>query len=225
MSQLLIRDYLGELDRIRAASGTTTEQVVREAFKELLKRWSRQRNLIFVAELEYDSTQKTRVYPDGTILHELRTPLGHWEAKDTADDLDTEIGKKLRKGYPQDNIIFENTETAVLWQNRAEVLRAPMDDLERLGKLLDLFFGYERPEIAQFRKAVAQFKTDLPAVLGALRARIDTAYAGNADFRAAADSVGNLGKRSDSCLLGRCLGLVRRQFAVLNLRDQLIARA
>ena len=34
-----------------------------------------------------------------------------------------------------------------------------------LPQLLDLFFGYERPEIAEFRKAVEQFKTDLPAVL------------------------------------------------------------
>ncbi len=41
------------------------------------------------------------------------------------------------------------------------------------AKLLDLFFGYERPEIAEFRKAVEQFKADLPAVLDALRDMID----------------------------------------------------
>ena len=32
--------------------------------------------------------------------------------------------------------------------------------------MLTLFFAYERPEITDFRKAVEQFKTDLPAVLG-----------------------------------------------------------
>jgi hypothetical protein len=31
-------------------------------------------------------------------------PLGYWEAKDEDDDLDEEIEKKFRKGYPQDNI-------------------------------------------------------------------------------------------------------------------------
>ena len=48
------------------------------------------------------------------------------------------------------------------------------DDRRRgAEKLLKLFFGYERPEIADFRKAVEQFKTDLPAVLDALRDMID----------------------------------------------------
>ena len=30
--------------------------------------------------------------------------VGYWEAKDEEDDLDEEIQKKFRKGYPQDNI-------------------------------------------------------------------------------------------------------------------------
>jgi hypothetical protein len=43
------------------------------------------------------------------------------EAKDTRDDLDAEIARKLAKGYPQDNIIFEDSRIAVLIQNRQEV--------------------------------------------------------------------------------------------------------
>ncbi|WP_374544460.1 type ISP restriction/modification enzyme [Rhodoblastus sp.] len=61
-----------------------------------------------------------------------------------------------------------------------------MRDVERLGKLVSLFFGYERQEIADFRKAVAQFSQDLPAVLGALREKIDAAYGANAPFIQAA---------------------------------------
>jgi hypothetical protein len=57
--------------------------------------------------------QKTRVYPDGALLYSLRVPLGYWEAKDEDDDLDKEIEKKFRKGYPQDNIIFEDSDKAV----------------------------------------------------------------------------------------------------------------
>jgi hypothetical protein len=37
MSQLLIHNFLADLDRIRAASGSTRETIVREAFKDLLK--------------------------------------------------------------------------------------------------------------------------------------------------------------------------------------------
>ena len=55
-----------------------------------------------------------------------------------------------------------------------------------LQKLLELFFSYQRPEIADFRKAIEQFKVDLPAVLKALRERVDGAYAGNEAFATAA---------------------------------------
>ena len=50
-------------------------------------------------------------------------PFGYWEAKDEDDDLDEEIEKKFRKGYPQDNIIFEDSRDAVLIQNKQEVMR------------------------------------------------------------------------------------------------------
>ncbi|RWC44659.1 MAG: DNA methyltransferase [Mesorhizobium sp.] len=187
MSQLLIQQYLNEIDRLRKFSGSDTEGVISEAFKDLLKAWSRQNNLHFISQYEFLSPQKNRIRPDGTILHDLRVPLGYWEAKDTADDLDDEIRKKLAKGYPQDNIIFENSNTAVLMQNRQEVFRCSMTDTEALLKLVSLFFKYEREEIRDFRKAVEQFKRDIPAVLTALRERIDTAYDKNPDFRNAAD--------------------------------------
>jgi hypothetical protein len=119
MSQLLIHSYFNELDRIKAASGSRRESVVREAFKDLLKGWGRQQNLVFIAEHEHLTPAKGRCYVDGALLHEIRVPFGYWEAKDTDDDLDGEIEKKKRKGYPQDNIIYEDSRTAVLIQNRA----------------------------------------------------------------------------------------------------------
>lgn len=186
MSQHLINQYLNELDSLKKVSGTLNEQTIREAFKDLLKSWSRQAGLVFAAELEYPTKLKTAVKPDGTVLHSIRVPLGYWEAKDTKDDLDEEIAKKTAKGYPQSNIIYENGHTAVLIQNRVEVTRCDMTDAEALLRLVTLFFGYERQEIAEFRRAVEQFKSDLPAVLEALRAQIDAAYTGNAAFQKAA---------------------------------------
>jgi len=187
MSKLLIQNYLSEIDQLIKISGTTTEQVIREAFKDLLKNWAKSADLFFVPELVYDTSMKTKVYPDGTVLHDLRVPLGFWEAKDSDDNLDVEIAKKLKKGYPQDNIIFENSDLAVLWQDRAEVMRCDMRDTAELEKLLGLFFGYERVEIFDFRKAVEQFKVDLPHVLDALRQKISAAYASNKDFKTAAN--------------------------------------
>ncbi|SDU47757.1 N-6 DNA Methylase [Stappia sp. ES.058] len=187
MSQQLVNQYLSEIDRLRKMSGLTNEQVIRPAFRRLLDTWAASMRLVFLEEFPFQTGMKTTVYPDGTVLHDIRVPLGYWEAKDTKDDLDEEIRKKLAKGYPQDNIIFENSETAVLWQNRQEVMRADMTDTEALLRLVALFFSYERAEIAEFRKAVEIFKADLPTVLDALRARINTAYSDNSAFKAEAD--------------------------------------
>jgi hypothetical protein len=84
-------------------------------------------------------------------MYALRVPFGYWEAKDTDDDLDEEIEKKFRKGYPQDNIIFDDSHDAVLIQNKQQVMRCGVEDPAQLQKLLELYFGYERPEIADFR--------------------------------------------------------------------------
>ena len=186
MSQRLINSYLADLDRIRRVSGSLTEGVISEAFKDLLKSWAKSDNLIFINQYPMQSSLKKPIRPDGAILHDVRVPLGYWEAKDTEDDLDAEIEAKLRTGYPQDNIIFEDSRVAVLWQDRTEITRCDMTDTAGLEQLLSLFFGYQRPEIAQFRQAVEQFKTDLPAVLTALRDKIDEAYKTNTTFKAAA---------------------------------------
>ncbi|MBN9042219.1 MAG: DNA methyltransferase [Rhizobiales bacterium 62-47] len=183
MGQVLIQRYLNDLDRIRSASGATRETVVREAFKDLLKQWGRQQDLIFIAEHEHIGPTKNRCYVDGALLHEIRVPFGYWEAKDTNDKLDEEIEKKKRKGYPQDNIIFEDSRHAVLIQDRQEIIRCAMADAPSFEKLLSLFFRYERKEIAEFRKAVDQFKADLPSVLKALREKIEEAHVENAAYQ------------------------------------------
>jgi hypothetical protein len=183
MSQILIQHYLNELQTLKRVSGTSRESVVSEAFKTLLKDWGKSRDLIFVPQYEYQTLQKKVVYPDGALVHELRVPFGYWEAKDQEDDLDQEIEKKFRRGYPQDNIIFEDSREAILIQNKEQVMRCGVDNAADLQRLLQLYFGYERAEIAEFRKAIDRFTGDLPAVLAALRDMIDKTERGNAIFR------------------------------------------
>ncbi|MEI6848115.1 MAG: type ISP restriction/modification enzyme [Chlorobiaceae bacterium] len=182
MSQHLIQQYLNQLSDLRSVSGSKRETVVREAFKDLLKCWAKQHDLVFIPEYEIRTPSKERRYVDGALLHTLRVPFGYWEAKDENDDLDAEIALKFKRGYPQDNIIFEDSQQAALIQDGQEIARCPVDDVVKLEKLLNLFFNYQRPEIAAFRKAVAQFKIDLPAVLHSLREMIEGAQMINKDF-------------------------------------------
>lgn len=58
MSQVLITQYLAELDRIKKVGGTHRESVVREAFKDLLKGWGKQHDLVFLAEYPLQTAAK-----------------------------------------------------------------------------------------------------------------------------------------------------------------------
>ena len=187
MSKLLVNAYLRQLDMIKKTSGSTRETVVREAFKDLLKNWGKQHRLTFAPEYPLKTVHGTNISVDGALLHELRMPLGYWEAKDIHDDLDAEIARKFRRGYPQDNIVFSNDVEASLWQKKKEVYRCPVTDTAALSDLLERFFTFERPEVETFRTAVEQFKVDLPAVLAALRKMIENALIQNKEFRTAAD--------------------------------------
>ena len=124
--------------------------------------------------------------PDGTVKDTLRMSRGYWEAKDSHDDLDTEIQRKFDRGYPRDNIIFEDSRTAVLFQNRQQAMRVDMSRPGELHRLIRAFLDYELPEIEEFRQAQQQFKADLPSVLDNLREAVEEAEANNADYRTAA---------------------------------------
>ncbi|MFL6858112.1 MAG: type ISP restriction/modification enzyme [Allosphingosinicella sp.] len=188
MSRQLINEYRAELDRLRAISGSRRESVLREAFKDLLKRWGRQHDLQFIAEHDILTKRMTRIYVDGALLHPLRVPFGYWEAKDERDDLAAEIATKFRKGYPKDNIIFTDDVTAVLWQDGTEVMRAAMQaDDDTLLSLLTRFFAHQRQEIADFNEAVKRFAADLPAILNALRDRIGEKHAASSAFATAVE--------------------------------------
>ncbi len=108
MSQLLITQYLNRLSRLRQITGADRETQVRAAFQRLLEDWGEAKKLTFVAEYDYLGPARNVCRVDGVLLQSLRAPFGWWEAKDSKDDLQEEITKKLRKGYPQDNIIFED---------------------------------------------------------------------------------------------------------------------
>ena len=186
MSQVLIQEYLNQLQDARKFSGSTREGVVSDAFRDLLKAWGKSEDLKFVSQYEIETPAKEKRYVDGALVHALRVPFGYWEAKDEKDDLDAEIAHKFKRGYPQDNIIFEDSKEAVLIRQGKTAMRCSVEDKAELERLLKAFFSFERPEIADFRKAVEQFKADIPAVLKGLREMIEAELEANKSFRAAA---------------------------------------
>jgi predicted helicase len=67
------------------------------------------------------------------------------------------------------------------------VMRCEVEQVPNLEALLRKFFSYESPASAKFRKAVEQFKLDLPDVLETLRAMIEANSKKNDAFRSSAE--------------------------------------
>ena len=175
--------YRADLQELIEFGGSDSELNIRPAFQNCLAAYctDHREKLALVPELRVGS-----VIPDGTVKDSLRMARGYWEAKDTHDDLDAEIQSKFNRGYPRDNIIFEDSQTAVLVQNREVAMRVDMSRPGELHRLIRRFLDYELPEIEQFRQSRQQFKDDLPAVLDNLRAVVAEAETDNAEYQAAA---------------------------------------
>lgn len=182
MSKQLIQQYRAQVDKLIRYGGSRNESVLRKAFQELLDHYARSKNLELVPEVEFVTRKGHKVYPDGTLKDALRQNWGFWESKDEKDVLKDEIAAKFAKGYPSFNILFEDTHTAVLYQNGEEVMSASFENDGALDELLTLFVGYEPLEVREFHKAIEQFSADVPELANTLREIIDEQYAQNEAF-------------------------------------------
>ncbi|MDA8084065.1 MAG: N-6 DNA methylase [Nitrospiraceae bacterium] len=185
MSVQLINQYYNKLDRIIQYGGSRNETAIRSAFYNLLNEYAHKRNLEVVTEIPCRGTKGVNVYPDGIVKNALRLDYGYWESKDEADDLDEEINKKFKKGYPNSNILFEDGSTAVLFQQNDEVGRVDMKDPEELDRILTAFISYEHPEVKSFNEAIEHFKRDIPTIVETLHKMMEAEHKSNKAFQKA----------------------------------------
>ncbi len=186
MSIHSINQYQNEVEKIIHFGGTKKETAIRNAFYNLLNEYAKQKGLMIVPEVTIKTAAGKNVTPDGTLKDMLRQDWGYWESKDESDILDDEISKKFAKGYPKENIIFEDSQTAVLIQNGIEIMRVAVSDATALHNLLNAFISFERPEVKHFRKAIEHFKEDIPKVTETLRNIIIDAEKTNPKYTKAA---------------------------------------
>jgi predicted helicase len=167
-----------------AAKGARHEGAVETAFQQLLADTSRRVDWTLIPKRRV-RLNGTSVYPDGTLLDAFNLPRGYWEAKDTDDDLAAEIRKKVDKGYPLSNTIFEDTRRAVLFQDKYETLQADITKPPELADLLNRFYAWTKPEYTKFNRAIEDFKDRVPELARELAAKIVAAHESNDKFRAA----------------------------------------
>ena len=179
-----VKDYYATLNQYTRL-GIVHEGAVRSACQSLLEHCARQEKWTFVPEYRMTSLKNSRISVDGALFDEFGLPRGYWEAKDMQDDLPTEIQRKLDKGYPRSNILFQTPERAILWQNEREVLGADLTNPVQLVETIQTFFAYRPEHYIEWEKAVAEFKNSVPALGNNLAALIHEERSANPDFRKA----------------------------------------
>ena len=88
-SSRAIRKYYENVQALER-QGVFNEMNVRSAFEFLLADAAKLKNWTLIPELSGKSGGSL-VRPDGTVRDTNSLPRGYWEAKDSQDDLDTEI--------------------------------------------------------------------------------------------------------------------------------------
>ena len=179
-----ITTYYDALLRYRR-HGVSHETAVRAAFQALLEACARQRDWTLICEYTRRLPGSTAIRLDGALLDEHSLPRGTWEAKGITGTLRAEIDKKFAAGYPQDNILFQTPERAILYQNGVEVLDADITEGETLVTVLQTFFAYEREHAAEWDAAIAEFKVRVPELGREVAALIKQQHQTNARFRTA----------------------------------------
>lgn len=155
-----VKEYYAVLQRY-AGQKVAHEGAVRSAFQNLLAETGRKFGWTLIPELTIDANGH-QIRPDGTFRDEYTIERGYWEAKDTDDDLDTEIKKKIKRGYRLTNTIFEDTREARLYQDGKPEMIANLGEPQQLCDLLNAFFSHTEPAHEDFSKAVDEFKQRVP---------------------------------------------------------------
>ena len=135
-----------------------------------------------------ERTIEGKIRLDGVLSDDFNLRRGVWEAKGPKGNLDKEIEKKIDDGYPLINTVFENTQRAVLYQNKKRVEEYNLTNPGDVGDLLQRFLTYTEPDIENFGAAVEEFKDRIPELARALISIIDRELKQNKKFIAAFDT-------------------------------------
>ena len=179
-----IKTYYAELEAYTHL-GEQNEGTVRAAFQNLLQHYCPQAHLTLLCEKSHYTPEKRRITPDGEVVDTFGLPHGHWEAKDTKDDLHAEATKKFAAGYPSKNIVVQSPTHALLYQHGQLQLDLDITEPRNLVHVLQTFFAYQEENIAAWHTAVAEFKETVPELGEKLAALIETERQNNPHFQGA----------------------------------------
>ena len=182
MSRQFLNNYYNKLDETIRYGGSRNEGSVSIPFFNLVNAYAEKRHLRLVHQRDINGLHGKKVRPDGVVTNALNLEFGIWESKDEKDDIHKEIQAKIAKGYPLTNTLFEDTNTAILFQSGTQADRADMKKPDELDRILNTFINFEPPQVREFNQALVKFTEDVPTIVRSLRELIQTEADTNKDF-------------------------------------------
>ncbi len=158
-----IRDYYASLQQYNQHN-ITHEGAVSNPFAFLLNSCVKQVNATLVPQYAMRTAAGNRIVLDGAILNQSSLPFAYWEAKDMDDNLHAAVQQKRNAGYPFDNILFQNPQHGILYQNGEMVFDVDFTDPTRLIDALQHLFAPPLAALENWNAAVAEFKEKVPTL-------------------------------------------------------------
>jgi len=190
-----IKEYFTELEAF-ATHGHSNEMTVRNAFQDLLQHYSRKLSWQFIEEYPIKRKGRRDASVDGALLDQFSLARGFWEAKDTHDNLPTEVAKKFADGYPQTNILFWQPGRVILYQDARLILDEDISTPAKLVEVLNAFFTWDQPYIREWEHAVEEFKSTIPTLAESVLKILKQQKESNRPFRESFDRFYELVKAS-----------------------------
>ena len=167
-----VRDYYATLAQYEQ-QGIRHEGAVSSPFDTLLQTCTKQINGTFIPQYPMRTVRGNRIVIDGVITDEFGLPFAYWEAKDIDDDLLRAVEDKRNAGYPLDNILFQNPQRVILYQNDQVALDVDVTEPANLIAALQYLFSYVPPALGEWQAAIVDFREHVPDLAGGLKERIE----------------------------------------------------
>ncbi|HEY9701744.1 MAG TPA: hypothetical protein V6C58_04825, partial [Allocoleopsis sp.] len=175
-----IKLYYQELAKLQE-QGYHNEGQVRKPFDTLLDYCCGQFDWLLVTEVTLKFNNKN-IRPDGIIKRGI-FQHGIYEAKDDQYQLQLEINKKFKSGYPKNNALFWSPQKIIIYQNNKLIFDEQIDQHpENLILGLKRFFEYSEPEIEAWEKAADEFGLNVQPLAEGLLKLIDEQLQINRNF-------------------------------------------
>ena len=179
-----IRDYYDALKQYDHLD-ITHEGAVSSPFAHLLATCAKKVGVTLEPQHAMRNPKGNRIVIDGAIIDQYRLPIAYWEAKDMDDNLPKAIQEKRNKGYPFNNILFQNPERVILYQNEEVALDTDITDPENLVEVLQRLFSYSGITFSDWYDAIDKFSERIPALATKLKKLVEQEHKTNTEFREA----------------------------------------